>query len=94
MELTCKKCGLIAEPELRQNGPHTSAYCTCCGGFLKHVPKSDPDDFVFYIGKYKGRNVKSMTTDRDERSYLVWAYENMTTLKPKQIEILKGVLSL
>ncbi len=41
------------------------------------MPKRREDDFVIYFGKYKGRNVKSMLTTKDERQYLLW----LTTLE-------------
>lgn len=93
MELTCKKCGAIGDPIIKDNPPHKSAYCSACGSWITHVRQQPIDDFTLYFGKYKDRNVKSMTS-KEERQYLVWLYDNATSLKQNQRKILENLLHL
>ena len=87
--MLCKHCGDV-EAAIRQNGPHLSAYCTKCGSFIKHVPKSDTD-FTMPFGKYKG--VAASEIVRDDRAYAMWAVENMDKLSVRYISILRSLLS-
>jgi len=94
MELTCIKCGVIGLPEIRENGPHKTAFCGSCGAYLKHIQTPKSNDFTLYFGKYKDRNIQSMLTDPTERSYLVWLHDKATTIKQWQKDILKSLLHL
>lgn len=93
MELTCKNCGLIDSPLVRENPPHFSAFCKGCGKWIKHVSVDRKvNDFTLYFGKFKDRNIQSMLQDKQEREYLVWLYDKATTIKQWQSDILKSVL--
>lgn len=70
MDITCQKCGLINDYEVRQAGPHQSAYCNGCGNYIKHLPQNNPIDTLPF-GKFKGRSIKSLTS-ADEIRYLQW----------------------
>ncbi len=95
MILTCKGCGHTGIPATSKNGPHISAFCMECGGFIKHLPKPIlEDDFVLYFGKYKGRNVKSLVgSTKEEFDYLLWLKNNATNLKPQQLDVIKKLTS-
>jgi hypothetical protein len=69
MDITCQKCGSVNDYTERQAGPHISAYCNCCDSYIKHLPKDKP--FTLHFGKYKDRELNSMTSD-DELKYLIW----------------------
>lgn len=92
MELCCKQCGLIAPPEVREVPPHKTAYCSGCGAYIKHLRQQPDDDFTLFFGKFKGRNVKSMTATQEERGYLLWLYEKATTLKEHERTIIKSLI--
>jgi len=94
MELACKKCGVIDAPEIRQNGPHKTAFCKSCGAYIKHLSSPDRDDFTLFFGMYKDRNIKSMLADPRERDYLVWLFDKATTIKDWQKKILQQHLKL
>ena len=79
MDITCQRCGLVNDYEERTSGPHTSAYCNGCGNYIKHLPQGKP--VTFYFGKYKGRDLASMTSD-EELKYLIWL-SSAPDLKPK-----------
>lgn len=36
----CPYCNNATEFNLKQNGPHMSLYCSRCGRWIKHMPKS------------------------------------------------------
>jgi hypothetical protein len=67
--LTCKRCGLIDEVLITQQGVHVRADCRGCGAFIKFVPQGAPP--VLYFGKYKGREISSLTS-KEEVRYLQW----------------------
>ena len=87
--MLCKHCGEI-DPAIHQNGPHLSAYCTKCGSFIKHVPKSETD-FTMPFGKYKGLAASELVVK--DRQYAQWAVENMIKLSPRYLSILRTLLS-
>lgn len=94
MELTCKKCGLIDKPEIRVGNIHTTAYCTGCHNYIKHLPPDNRSDFELYFGKYKGRNIKSMLESKEERDYLLWLHDKATTVKQWQKILIRNLLHL
>lgn len=67
--LTCKRCGLIDEVLVSQQGVHVRADCRGCGSFIKFLPQGSPP--VLYFGKYKDREIASLTTI-EEIKYLQW----------------------
>jgi hypothetical protein len=69
MDITCQRCGLVNDYAERQSGPHTTAYCNGCGNYIKHLQKNEP--IKLYFGKYKDRELSSMTSD-EELKYLIW----------------------
>lgn len=77
--LTCKKCGVIDEVIISQQGVHVRADCRACGAFIKYVPQGIAP--TLYFGKYKDRKIASMTDD-EEIHYLQWL-TIQTWLKPK-----------
>ena len=89
--MLCKKCGEV-EPIIKDNPPHKSAYCSVCGTWLTHVRQQPEDDFTLFFGKYKGRNVKSMLTTKEERDYLLWLYDKATSLKANQRTIIANLI--
>ena len=94
MELTCKKCGLIGKPEIRVGDVHTTAYCTCCGNYIKHLPPDNKTDFELYFGKHKGRTIKSMLQSKEDRDYLLWLHDKATTIKEWQKKVIANLLHL
>lgn len=92
MVATCHRCGSEDQPIIRDNTPHKSAYCTHCGAWITHVRQQPPDDFILFFGKFKGRNVRSMLETKEERDYLVWLYNNATSLKQNQRTIIANLL--
>lgn len=94
MDITCYKCGLIDEPEIRINNMHKTAYCKGCGQYIKHLPPDNKTDFELYFGKYKGRTVKSMLESKEERDYLLWLHDKATTIKQWQKVIIAKLLHL
>lgn len=92
MQVECTACGCVSQAAIRPNGPHLSAYCPECGKWIKHIPRNDRDDFILYFGKFKDRNVRSMTETPDERSYLRWLLNDCNTIKEWQRDILKDIL--
>lgn len=42
-ELTCFRCGLIAQPVLNVQGPHLGAYCPDCGSWISWIKQPKPD---------------------------------------------------
>lgn len=72
MEITCKKCGCTEYHIIEKTNQHT-AYCNNCSSYIKNVPYQPAQ---FYVGKYKGRTVESMTTKK-ELLYLEWWLENI-----------------
>jgi hypothetical protein len=79
MDIICQKCGSVNDYTERQAGPHLSAYCNGCGNYLKHLPQGKP--IILYFGKYKDRELSSMTSDEEVR-YLIWLSQ-APGLKPK-----------
>ena len=92
MELTCNHCSSTSEPRIKESGPHLSAYCGNCGRYIKHIRQQPEDDFTLFFGKYKGRNVKSMLTTKEERDYLLWLYDKATSLKANQRTIIANLI--
>ena len=92
-DVICKKCGSVNSITVKQNGVHRSAYCLECGEYIKHITKfENMNDFTLYFGKYKGRQISTMT-HRDEASYLRWALENIKFTQSQRI-IIENHLSL
>lgn len=79
MAIECQNCGLCDDYTEKESGPHLSAYCNGCGKYIKHLPKGNP--ITIYFGKFKGRELASMT-DSDEIRYLTWL-TNAGNIKPK-----------
>ena len=78
METVCNQCGLVNDYQVKQNGPHITAYCSNCGNYIKNLPQLlEPK---MYVGKYKGWNIK----DIQDRQYLEWALINIDRLKENQ----------
>lgn len=69
MSVICPKCNAEDFYFEENNGPHKTAVCASCGSYIKHLSKNQ--DFVFYFGKYKSRNLSSMIS-KEEKSYLNW----------------------
>jgi hypothetical protein len=67
--LICPKCGLVDDYNIQQRGNHKTAYCNGCDSYIKHLPQGNPT--ALYFGKYKGRQLESMTTP-EELKYLKW----------------------
>lgn len=88
---TCNNCGLIDEPEIRDNGPHQSAYCKGCGKWIKHAP-TYKEDYKLWFGKYKGSLISEVA--EDDRDYLRWLYNNATTLKDQHKAAIARLLDI
>lgn len=80
MDITCQRCGNVNDYTVKQAGPHQSAYCNGCGNYIKHLPQNNPIETLPF-GKYKGRAIKSLTSDEDIR-YLQWL-ANMPDIKER-----------
>jgi len=74
--LPCKRCGLIDEVLITQQGVHVRADCRGCGAFIKFIPQGAPP--VLYFGKYKGREISSMKS-KEEIEYLQWLLKQTWT---------------
>lgn len=69
MDIICQRCRSVNNYTERKAGPHISAYCNGCGNYIKHLSQDKP--LILYFGKYKGRELSSMSSD-DELRYLIW----------------------
>lgn len=85
-DITCQRCGLANDYEIKQAGPHQSAYCNGCGNYIKHLPQNKPVEIIPF-GKYKGRELKSLVSDEEVR-YLNW-FSQMPDLKPRIKEAIR-----
>lgn len=92
MEVTCIRCGLIDDYEVRQSGPHKTAYCNGCGKYIKHLPQEN-SNLKLYFGKYKDREITSLT-GKEEVDYLKWVLERHTTLSDKYRIVISKHLGL
>lgn len=79
-DVTCTKCGSINDYEIRKSELHQTAFCNCCGAYIKHLPR-EGKDHVIYFGKYKGTLLKDFTT-KDHVNWLNWCLNSVETLKP------------
>ena len=96
MKVECKKCGFNDFPNTEKSNIHIKATCKNCNSFIKFLPQNKNEiDFVFYFGKYKGRNASSLIgTNAEEFNYLKWLLnQDFIKLKNNQIEILKKLTS-
>lgn len=84
-DITCNNCGLVNEYEIRQAGPHQSAYCNGCGRYIKHIPKPVSSDTVIQFGKYKGTSLKDFTTP-EHVSWLNWLLRSCELERPTYIK--------
>lgn len=82
-DIVCKKCGLVNDYIVKEQGPHKTAFCTSCDKYIKHLPTSD--GLTLFFGKYKGRKLSSLVS-KDEISWIEWALNNVEILKPAQRE--------
>lgn len=90
----CPKCGHESDRHTIRLINHRKAmYCVECRAFISTVPNRTSDDFVLYFGKYKGRNIKSMLSNREEREYLIWIH-GLETTKDWQRRIINQHLHL
>lgn len=94
---TCKYCGNSEASSFsfdwvtyQKSGTHWRQTCMLCNRFLKNVPHETAETAVFYIGKYRQVLISTIA----DRSYLFWALNNMTSLKPHQIEAIKKNLGI
>jgi hypothetical protein len=78
MELICTKCGCVNEYRTELKNNQNTAWCTCCGSFIKNIPYAKP---ALYFGKFKGRTIESMTT-KEEAQYLNWLITSDFKLNP------------
>jgi len=83
-DITCNRCGLINDYEIRLAGIHQTAYCKGCGSYIKHLPK-EGKEIVIYFGKFKGTALKDFNT-KEHISWLNWALNNTTNFKPAEVE--------
>ena len=86
MEIICNQCRLVNQYEVKVNGPHVTAYCSKCGGYIKNLPQLQEPKM--YVGKYKGWLIK----DIQERDYLEWALLNIDSLKENQRKAIREQL--
>jgi len=89
-DISCQKCGLVNDYEIR-SGLHQTAYCNGCGSYIKHLPKEDKQ-LVIYFGKFKGTALKDFLS-KDHVSWLNWALNNTSNFKPHEIEKIQKHLS-
>lgn len=73
-ELICKHCGPTDEFLIKQSGPHLTAYCEKCNGYIKHLPKSKTTEKLLPFGKYIGTKICDMW-DEEQINYLRWLVE-------------------
>ena len=85
-QISCKACGLINDYEIRQSGPHQTAYCKGCGLYIKHLPNNNPI-LIMPFGQYKGREIKTLIADTELR-YLEWLVLK-PDMKPKLKEAIQ-----
>jgi len=69
MDIICTHCGVLNEYKTIMKNNQNTAWCTCCGSYIKNIPYSNEN--VLHFGKYKGRKIKSML-HKDEANYLHW----------------------
>lgn len=81
-EVVCKNCGLIDDYSIVIKSGHQVAFCNGCDNYIKSIAYQDLLALRMFMGKYKGKRI----CDIDDVSYLRWAYDNMTALKPRYLE--------
>lgn len=81
-ELTCHRCGVIAEPVVFESGPHIRANCSGCGRYIKFLPRTQP--FVLFFGKYKGRTFEEISGELNDRAYIEWLAREAMNDKVRQ----------
>ncbi len=47
-KITCLKCTYFGLPKIFRSGPHITATCAICGGFLKFIGRGDTSYSVSY----------------------------------------------
>lgn len=67
--IVCKNCGTVDDYFTEKSGPHLKAMCCNCGTYIKFLPQTSKPKLHF--GKYKGRDISSMTSE-PEIKYLQW----------------------
>lgn len=85
-KLACKKCGLIDVPKIVKKSNNNVAFCSGCGTYIKNVPHDIPK---FYIGKYKGMAISSVT----DIGYLEWFLANIEKLSANAREGIKAQIA-
>jgi len=86
MDLICVHCGVLNEYKTVMKSNQLTAYCNCCGSYIKNIPHSIP---ALHFGKYKGRTIETMK-EKDEVSYLHWLLKSEIKLSnPLKEEITK-----
>jgi predicted RNA-binding Zn-ribbon protein involved in translation (DUF1610 family) len=78
----CPRCGKNTLRLVRTEGPHFGRYdCLACGRigpWLKSPWTVErARSFVLPFGKHKGATVGDLAENREGRSYLAWAAENL-----------------
>lgn len=68
-DIICQRCGSVNDYREEIKGPHKTAICNGCDRYIKHLSQGNPT--VLYFGKYKGRELSSLTSDEEKR-YLEW----------------------
>lgn len=68
-DVICRKCGLVNDFMIKENGSHKTAFCNGCGAYIKHLAYQEPQ---FFFGKYKGTKI----SECDDKGYLEWVLEN------------------
>lgn len=66
---TCKHCGLIDDFRIIRKSNQDTAWCNGCDASMGNAPQGGEP--TLYVGKYKGRTIKSMITP-DEVGWLKW----------------------
>lgn len=93
----CKHCGTEdLSADIRENGPHNTAYCLHCGGYIKHVDKPITDFKIWFGKKYKGQSVTELSKTKEGMNYLRWLYDNKdqySNLKTKHLVVIAKLVN-
>lgn len=54
--MICKNCNLDLFPNIKKVGPHTGAYCSFCGKWIKWLNKTEAS--IYLDDKFKGNAIK------------------------------------
>lgn len=84
---TCTQCNHTGEYDVRENGPHLTAYCGGCGAYQKNLPKESPK---FYFGKYNGKEVSKV----DDLGYLEWYLKDVQKITARMRQAIKDQISI